>query len=71
MGRMIFFAGCWFAVWMIAGALVGLAFAPPQGGAENGVYFGAMNGAWVALLTSFVWPWLMPRVLERWLDNKV
>ena len=30
-------------------------------------HFGAFNGAWWALFTSFAWPWIMPERLDRWM----
>jgi hypothetical protein len=37
------------------------------GGVQNGIYFGAFNGTWWALLTSFAWPWITPERLDRWM----
>ena len=37
---------------------------------NNRVYFGAFNGAWWAVLTSFAWPWIMPGAIERWMDRR-
>jgi hypothetical protein len=33
------------------------------------VYAGIFNGAWLALLTAFAWPWIMPRTINRWMDR--
>jgi hypothetical protein len=41
----------------------------PGGGVQNGIYFGAFNGALWAVLTSFSWPWLMPERINQWMDE--
>ena len=48
-------------------AVIGGLMAGPDGGKENGIYFGFFNGAWWALLTSFAWPWIMPTAIDRWM----
>ena len=35
----------------------------------DGFSAGLMNGAWIATLTSFAWPWIMPESINRWMDG--
>ncbi len=67
MGRTAVVAGVWFVLWMTAGALYGGLTAPPAGGVGNGVYSGIFTGALVAVVTSFAWPWILPRRVDRWM----
>jgi hypothetical protein len=65
MFRIFIVVGCWFVVWIGIGITYGIL--------SNGVdalFSGAMNGAWIATLTSFAWPWMMPRAIRRWMDGK-
>ena len=64
MGRVFLVAGLWFAFWMS----VGLFFAVAVKGFD-GLSAGLMNGAWIATLTSFAWPWIMPESVNRWMDG--
>jgi hypothetical protein len=52
---------------MSLGAIIGGMFGDPDG--FQGAYSGAMNGAWIAMLTSFAWPWIMPESINRWMDR--
>ena len=70
MRRVAVVAGCWFAFWMILGATVGGLTGRPHGGWQNALSAGFFTGAWIALLTSFTWPWIMPRRLERWMYDE-
>jgi len=70
MERVAVVAGVWFFFWMIFGAVVGGLTGGAHGGVQNGIYFGVFNGAWLALLTSFAWPWLMPKRVNRWMDGQ-
>jgi hypothetical protein len=67
MGRTALVAGLWFAFWMIAGAALGGWLAPKTEAVSTGIYFGLFNGAFFAVLTSFAWPWIMPRFIDRWM----
>jgi hypothetical protein len=67
MGRTAVVAGVWFGLWMAAGAIFGGLTAGPAGGVQNGIYYGIFNGAMVAVVTSFAWPWLLPRRVDRWM----
>jgi hypothetical protein len=69
MGRVAVVAGCWFVVWMALGSLVGGLTAGGHGGVQNGIYFGIFHGAWIAALTSFAWPWIMPEPIARWMEG--
>ena len=69
MERVALVAGCWFLFWMIVGSTVGGLTGGAHGGVQNGIYFGAFNGAWWAVLTSFTWPWIMPELIQRWMDR--
>jgi len=65
MGRVFIVSGCWFILWMSLGTIVSVAF-----GGVDGLFAGAMNGAWIALLTGFAWPWIMPESIAKWMDSK-
>jgi hypothetical protein len=67
MGRTAVVVGFWFAMWMIAGAAFGGYTAPKPDLFANGIYYGAFNGAALALVSSFAWPWIMPRAIDRWM----
>ena len=65
MRRVFIVSGCWFILWMSIGVIVGVLFR-----GVDGLFAGAMNGAWLAVLTSFAWPWVMPDSISRWMENK-
>jgi hypothetical protein len=65
MGRVFIVAGCWFIFWMSIGVMVGL-----LSRGLDGLFAGATNGAWIATLTSFAWPWIMPESISKWMDGK-
>ena len=67
MGRTAVIAGFWFVLWMIIGGVVGGYTAPKPDIVTTGIYYGIFNGAFFAVLTSFAWPWIMPRVIDRWM----
>lgn len=69
MGRTGVVALFWFAFWMIAGGAFGGYTASKPDLVSNGIYFGVFNGAFIAVLTSFAWPWVMPRVVDRWMSR--
>jgi hypothetical protein len=64
MGRVFLVTGLWFVFWMS----VGIFFAVMAKGLD-GLSTGFMNGAWIATLTSFAWPWIMPESISRWMDG--
>jgi hypothetical protein len=64
MGRVFLVAGLWFLFWMSAGLFVAVAVK-----GIDGLSAGLMNGAWIATLTSFAWPWIMPESVNRWMDG--
>ena len=64
--RVLVVTALWFAFWMMLGAAIG-GYTSRFGAGTDGIYFGFFNGAWWALLTSFAWPWLMPRAIDRWM----
>lgn len=70
MGRIALIAFIWFALWMTATATFGAITGGDHGDWENRLYAGIFNGAWLAVLTSFLWPWIMPRRLERWMYDE-
>jgi hypothetical protein len=57
--------GCWFLIWISLGIAYGL-----HSKGLDGLFSGAMNGAWIAALTSFAWPWIMPTSIRKWMDGK-
>src|SRR5215212_1559345 len=65
MRRVFIVSGCWFILWMTMGVMVSVLFR-----GVDGLFAGAMNGAWLAVLTSFAWPWIMPDSISRWMENK-
>ena len=69
MGRTAVFAGLWFAFWMIAGGAIGGVVASKPDVVSTGIYYGIFNGAFFAALTSFAWPWIMPRFIDRWISR--
>lgn len=69
LGRVAIVIGLWFAFWMIAGSALGGLTAGDGGEMQNGIYYGAFNGAIFAFLASFAWPWIMPSALDRWMDR--
>jgi hypothetical protein len=64
MRRVILVTACWFLLWMS----LGVTFSVLARGLD-GLFSGAMNGAWLATLTSFAWPWIMPEAISRWMDS--
>ena len=69
MGRTAVIAGFWFVFWMIAGGAVGGWTAPKPDVVSNGIYYGVFNGAIFAVVTSFAWPWIMPKFIDRWMSR--
>ncbi len=69
MGRTAIIAGSWFAFWMIVGGALGGFLAPTTDVRLTNIYYGIFNGAFFAVLTSFAWPWIMPRVIDRWMSR--
>ena len=61
MGRVFILVGCWFMFWIAAGVAFGL-----MTKGLDGMFAGATNGAWIAALLSFAWPFIMPDSLDRW-----
>lgn len=69
MGRIVIVAGCWYLLWIaIAAVFVGLTSGPSRG-IPHALYYGLLHGAWLALLTSFAWPWIMPERINNWMDD--
>ena len=68
MGRTAVIAGLWFAFWMIVGGAIGGVVASKPDVA-SGIYYGILNGAFLAVLTSFAWPWIMPRLVDHWMSR--
>lgn len=57
MGRLFFIVLVWFAMWMIGGAIV----------AGSG---GALVGFILAYLIGFALPWIAPRSLQDWMEQR-
>ena len=69
MGRIAIVAGCWYLIWIaIVAIYIGFTNGPSRG-AAHAFYFGLLHGAWLALLTSFAWPFVMPERINRWMDE--
>jgi hypothetical protein len=69
MGRTAVIALLWFALWMMVGGTVGGLTAPKPEMVTTGIYYGVFNGAFFAVLSSFAWPWIMPRFIDRWMSR--
>ena len=62
MDRVALVACLWFVGWIAAGSEIAkLAFDAPLSG--------SIWGFILALLTVFLWPWVMPRALEDWMHG--
>ena len=62
MDRVALVACLWFLGWIIAGSeLANLAFSAPLSG--------SIWGFILALLTVFLWPWVMPRAVDDWMHS--
>jgi hypothetical protein len=65
MRRIFVVVGAWFTIWISIGTTFGV-----LSKGLDGLFAGAMNGAWIATLTSFAWPWIMPQTIRNWMDGK-
>ena len=55
---------------MIVGGALGGFLAPNEADVRlTNIYYGIFNGAFFAVLTSFAWPGIMPRVIDRWMSR--
>ena len=53
----------WIALWIAVGAGLGYAvFGTPITGTVSGFFF--------ALVTTFAWPWILPEILNKWMDGE-
>ena len=52
---------CWVLFWMGVGTAIGSLLGTPRTGAADGLVF--------ALLAIFSWPWIMPRMIDDWMDD--
>ena len=59
--RVVVFLTVWIALEMGAGAGVGSMFGAPG--------TGAVWGFVAAVLTTFLWPWIVPEPIDNWLDG--
>jgi hypothetical protein len=59
--RVVLFLTFWLAVWIGVGAAIGALFGTPGTGAVDGFVF--------AIVTTFLWPWIMPSALDQWMDG--
>jgi len=64
MDRVAAVVACWFAFWIGLFVVIGAHKA-----GLGGFYSGALTGAWVAALSSFLWPLIMPDAILRWMDG--
>jgi hypothetical protein len=69
MGRTAIVAGCWYLLWISIVALYTGLTSGPSRGIAHALYFGLLHGAWLALLTSFAWPFIMPDKIDRWMNR--
>lgn len=60
--RVVLMLTVWIALWMGVGAAVGyFLFKTTMTGAVDGFVF--------ALLTTFLWPWILPPSVDDWMDG--
>ncbi len=60
--RVVIFLTFWLVLWIGAGAAIGkLLFGCPGTGAVDGFLF--------AVAATFLWPWIMPRSIDHWMDG--
>jgi hypothetical protein len=61
MDRVALVGVCWFAFWTVVGVIAGRLLETPG--------FGGIYGFVFALLTTFLWPWVLPSALQDWMDD--
>ena len=59
--RVVMFLTCWIALWMGSGAAVGFLFGTSA--------TGAVWGFVAAVLSTFLWPWIVPEIFDDWMDG--
>ncbi len=59
--RVVVFLTCWIVLGMGAGAALGSLFGT--------LGTGAVWGFVAALLSTFLWPWIVPEPLDDWMDG--
>ncbi len=59
--RVVLFLTFWLALWIAAGAGIGALFGTLGTGVVDGFVF--------AVLSTFLWPWIMPASLDHWMDG--
>jgi hypothetical protein len=69
MGRVAIVAGCWYLLWIAIVAVYAGLTSGPSREIAHALYFGLLHGAWLALVTSFAWPWILPDRIDRWMDR--
>ena len=52
---------CWLIFWMGVGTAFGGLLGAPRTGTVDGFVF--------AMLAIFSWPWIMPRMIDDWMDD--
>ena len=60
--RVVLFLTCWLALWTGAGAGVGYLLFGTLG-------TGTVSGFVVAVLSTFLWPWIIPQSIDNWMDG--
>jgi hypothetical protein len=59
--RVVLFLTLWLAVWAGAGVYVGSLFGTLGTGGVTGFLLG--------VATTLLWPWLLPRMVDNWMDD--
>jgi hypothetical protein len=59
--RVALVAWAWFILWIVGGDVVGRWLNTPG----TGMVFGFL----LALVTVFLWPWLMPSFIDEWMHD--
>jgi hypothetical protein len=60
--RVTLFLTCWLALWTAIGLGIGFVFRTPMTGMIDGFIF--------AVLSTFLWPWIVPNFLDDWMDGQ-
>ena len=59
--RVVMFLTCWIVLWIGVGAAVGSLFGT--------IGTGEVVGFIAAVLTTFLWPWIVPEPIDNWMDG--
>jgi hypothetical protein len=60
--RVVILLTLWLALWMVLGAFVGQFL-------FYTFWTGVVNGFVFAVVTTLLWPWILPPAVDRWMDD--